>query len=69
MKWVHVRSSNVAAVGYDKERRVLQVEFLGGSIYEYDNIPLEVFNDLPKQQSIGRYIRETISGRPFRRVR
>lgn len=37
-----VSSSQIAAVGYDPEASVLEVEFHSGSVYQYDGVPPEV---------------------------
>ncbi len=39
MNRVPVSSSNLAAVGYDPAGKVLEIEFLNGSIYQYFNVP------------------------------
>lgn len=36
--WINVKSSNVAAVMYDKPKRMLWVRFKGGSTYSYYNV-------------------------------
>jgi hypothetical protein len=35
MKRTPVKSSNIAAVGYDSASRTLEVEFISGGVYEY----------------------------------
>jgi hypothetical protein len=36
-----VQSSNVYSVGYDAEKRRLEVEFVNGGVYEYLDVPPE----------------------------
>lgn len=57
-----VESSNVAAVGYDPNRRILEIEFLSGSIYHYRNVPQQVHQDLMAAESKGRFLNSIIKG-------
>jgi curved DNA-binding protein CbpA len=56
-----VKSSNIISVGYDKNLKVLQVEFLNGSIYQYYEVPEQVFTDLLKTASKGKFFNSQIS--------
>lgn len=69
MQWVEVSSSNIDAVGYDEENDMLGVRFRGGSVYEYDDVPREEFENLRDAGSVGSYFRENIRERySYRRV-
>jgi hypothetical protein len=57
-----LRSSNIAAAGYDDESRTLFVEFLSGSLYAYDGVPREVYDDLCGAPSPGRYFASRVTG-------
>lgn len=46
-----VASSNIASVGYDKESMVLEVEFHNGAVYQYFDVPEEVYIGLIKAPS------------------
>jgi len=48
MEMMPVTSRNLAAVGYNEESSTLRVEFLNGTMYEYYNVPIEIFHDLLK---------------------
>jgi hypothetical protein len=50
---VHVKSSNIASVGYDAETRVLEVEFHGGRVYRFYDVPAESHAKLMAAESIG----------------
>jgi len=39
VKRSRVVSSSVAAVGYDEESRILEVEFVDGRVYRYVDVP------------------------------
>ncbi|HEX6040495.1 KTSC domain-containing protein [Longimicrobium sp.] len=67
---VPVESSNIAAVGYVPERRVLQIEFVGGRIYEYAGVPSTVHDGLMRAPSKGTFFARHIrpAGFAYRRV-
>jgi|SRR5215470_5325983 len=41
-----VHSQALAAVGYSKRLRALEVEFVNGAVYRYSNVPPEIYRDL-----------------------
>jgi hypothetical protein len=55
MERVNVISGNINSVGYEESSNTLEIEFKSGSIYQYSNIPQEVYNELLQASSIGRY--------------
>lgn len=61
-------SSNIANFGYDEKRQVLRVEFRNGSVYEYFDIPSQVFQEMERAGSKGSYLAQNIKGR-FRYAR
>lgn len=50
-----VDSTTMRAVGYDPMKRVLEVEFQSGAVYQYPNVPPGIFRKLLKAESKGRY--------------
>lgn len=50
-----VSSSNLAAIGYDAENEILEVEFNHGGIYQYDGVPANVHEKLMNASSHGTY--------------
>ncbi len=50
-----VESSMIHAIGYDKEKRLLEIIFVRGGIYQYANVPPEVYEGLLKAESKGQY--------------
>jgi hypothetical protein len=50
-----VSSSNLASVGYDQERHVLEIEFNDGSIYQYFDVPEAEHRSLMSASSHGKY--------------
>jgi hypothetical protein len=64
-----VSSSSVASVGYDPKTETLELEFHSGSVYEYSEVPPEVFRGLMEAPSKGRYFANEIRGQyPSTRV-
>lgn len=57
-----VRSTMAKAVGYSQAQQVLQIEFKNGSIYQYEEVEPEIWNDLWASDSIGIVFNEAIRG-------
>lgn len=55
MQLVIVESSMIHAVGYDKEKRLLEIIFNSGGIYQYADVPPEVYEGLLNAESKGHY--------------
>ncbi|WP_035803357.1 KTSC domain-containing protein [Kitasatospora mediocidica] len=55
MQLVPVRSSDLAAVGYDPIASLLEVQFLDGRAYQYSGVPAVVHQRLMTAPSKGRY--------------
>jgi hypothetical protein len=66
-----VISSNLASVGYDSRQQILEIEFNSGSIYQYFNVPVHIYNGLMSADSHGRYFDANIkkAGYGYRRIR
>ncbi len=54
-KRIPVASSNIASVGYDKEAHILEIEFHHGAIYQYKDVPENVYEELMNSPSQGAY--------------
>ena len=50
-----VTSSNIASVGYDAEKQILEIEFHHGAIFRYFDVPKEVFEEFISADSYGSY--------------
>lgn len=56
-----VTSSNIKSVGHDPETGKLHIEFHGGRVAEYDNVPAEKHAALTKEgDSVGEYFHKHI---------
>jgi KTSC domain len=69
MERYSVASSNIASVGYDPDTETLEVEFLNGSIYQYFNVPQNMYDKMMKDGSKGRFLNTYIKNAyPYSRV-
>lgn len=63
VRMIKVNSTNLSAVGYDSETKILTIEFNDGGLYEYYDVPQNVFDGLMSDSSKGsffhRFIRDT----------
>ena len=57
---IPVASSNIASVGYDKETRILEIEFHHGAIYQYFDVPEEVYIGLINSSAKASYFMNEI---------
>lgn len=66
---VYVQSGAMRDFAYDEERRILQVEFVSGSVYQYFEVPKSVFVGLFLAESKGRFFNQVIKPAKYRSVR
>lgn len=66
-----VSSSNLASVGYDPEHEILEIEFRTGSVYQYFDVPVHIYEGLMHASSHGSYFDAHIKkgGYSYTRVR
>lgn len=57
MKRHPVKSSNIVSIGYNRNRNILEIEFDGGSVYQYEDVPAALHEALmsPDTESKGRF--------------
>lgn len=64
-----VASSNLASVGYNRETETLEVEFLNGSVYQYYDVPENMYDELMMAGSKGQFLHAYIKNAyPYSRV-
>ena len=69
MERYSVASSNIASIGYDAGTETLEVEFLSGAIYQYYNVPQNMYDQLMRAGSKGRFLNTYIKNAyPYSRV-
>jgi hypothetical protein len=59
---VEVKSSQVKAIGYLEKSGVI-VKFSNDSEYLYKDVPKDVFDNLAKSESVGKFLSSNIKGR------
>jgi ATP-dependent DNA helicase RecG len=63
IKRIPITSSNIASIGYNKEARILEIEFHHGAIYQYVDVPEKVFEELMSSPSQGAYYMNELKGK------
>lgn len=58
-----VRSSNIAALGYDDAKQILAVQFMSGEVFHYAGISDDLATQLLQAESIGKFYHSTIRGK------
>ena len=53
IEMIKVVSSNIESIGYLESTKTLMVEFKGGSLYEYNDVEEEIFNQIINADSVG----------------
>lgn len=56
VKMIKVDSSIISSIGYDKSNELVYVKFNNGSLYEYKDVPQDMFDNLLNAPSIGSYL-------------
>jgi len=65
-----VLSTEIEWIGYEERKNMLQVEFLTGSIYQYDGVSKKVYQDFMSAESYGTFHETQVKGKyPYRKVR
>ena len=63
MNWIDSpSSSNITRFRYDDATQVLYVEFKNGSVYQYFDIPENVFEQMKAASSKGQFLAQNIKG-------
>ncbi|WGR93654.1 KTSC domain-containing protein [Bradyrhizobium sp. ISRA443] len=63
-----VSSSTVAEVGYDPIGRILEVLFKSGAVYQYFDVPQQIYEELMRASSAGGFLNSNVKGQ-FRYAR
>lgn len=59
-----VKSSNIAATGYDAASKTLAIQFKGGGkTYHYEGVPHGLADELSKSESVGKFVVGQIVGK------
>ena len=60
MQRIPVSSSSICSVGYDPKTHTLEIEFHTGTIYQYYNVPENIYQGLMNVGSHGQYFHQNI---------
>jgi hypothetical protein len=64
-----VASTSVASLGYDEQTETLEVEFLNGSVYQYFNVGVDLYQQMLTAPSKGQFLSTYIrNAYPYSRV-
>jgi hypothetical protein len=64
MQRQNVESSNLLSIGYDPQASILEIEFVSnGEVWQYYDIPSNIFEELITADSKGRYFHRNIRGK------
>lgn len=61
-EWISVQSSTIARIRWDEQASTLEVEFLGGRVYQYFDVPIGVFETFRSAPSHGEFFHNNIRG-------
>lgn len=62
MERISVSSSNISSIGYDENSQTLEIEFHSGGVYQYFDVPINVYQGLIQTGSTGQYFAQHIKG-------
>lgn len=63
MQRTPVESSHIAAIGYDPNEFLLEIEFDDGAVYQYRRVPVHIWAGLAHAASKGGYFHQYIRDR------
>jgi hypothetical protein len=64
-----VMSSNIASIGYDEAACTLEVEFVNGTVYQYYNVGVALYEQFKHAPSKGQFLNTNIrNAYPYSRV-
>lgn len=59
-----VKSSNIAATGYDPHSKTLAITFKGGNkTYHYEGVSPDLFDQMHKAESVGKFVVAHVTGK------
>ena len=57
-----VQSSNLTSMGYDSDTSTLELEFNSGGVWQYYEVPENVYYDMKNSSSLGKFFHANIKG-------
>ena len=62
MDWISLESSNLSRVRYDENSITMEMEFQGGNVYQYFDVPKSIYDELLGASSKGKFFHSQIKG-------
>ena len=59
-KWKRVDSTFIKAVSYDKDLHTLSVRLKGGVVYNFKDVTKDIYKDLIRSQSKGKFFNKSL---------
>ncbi len=56
MERVNVVSTNIRSIGYDASTMILEVEFNNGTVYQYYDVPEDLYEGIMTAESHGKFL-------------
>lgn len=66
MERTSIKSSDLVSVGYDADKEELEVEFRGGKVYRYYEIPQDLYDGFMDASSKGKYFHRKVKKANYR---
>jgi hypothetical protein len=64
-----VQSKDLRSVGYNEDLKILEIEFNSGGVYQYSNVPPEIYSNLMTAPSKGKFFHANVKNNyPYRSV-
>lgn len=64
-----IASTNIASAGYDEASQTMEVEFIGGGVYQYYNVGADLYQQFLQSASKGQFLNIYIKNAyPYSRV-
>lgn len=60
IKMQDVESSNIKQIGYDRKSQQMRIQFTNGGLFQYKEVPTEVFDEMMAAKSVGSYFSKNI---------
>ena len=58
-----VQSTILRSVGYDTDKKNMEIEFHSGLIYQYSSVPSKVYADLISAPAVGKFFSDKVRNR------
>lgn len=60
MERIAVQSRDLALVGYDEQKSILEITFRAGGVYHYAGVPKSTVKELLGSDSLGQYFNDHV---------